>query len=81
MSNIHFIVLIAALWAIYLIFISLFKKRIKEKNKPRHTWKMFNDEVIKKYYFERGLKAWKSLGTSKNFPTPKDDPQKKENDE
>ena len=79
MSNIHFIVLIAALWAIYLIFIPLFKKRIK-KNSRRHTWKMFNDEAIKKYNFERGLKAWKSLGTSKNFPTPKDDSEKKEND-
>jgi len=41
---------------------------------------MFNDEAIKKYNFERGLKAWKSPGTSKNFPTPKDDSEKKEND-
>ena len=79
MSNIHFIVLIAALWAIYLIFIYLFKKRIK-KTPRRHIRKMFNDEVIKKYNFERGLKAWKSLGTSKNFPTTKDDSEKKEND-
>ena len=80
MSNIHSVVLIVALWAIYLIFISLFKKRIK-KNSARHTRKLFNYEAIKKDNFERGLKAWKSLGTSKNFPTPKDDPQKKENDE
>jgi len=33
MSNIHSVVLIVALWAIYLIFISLFKKGIKEKRK------------------------------------------------
>ncbi|MCH2392060.1 MAG: hypothetical protein MK238_05945 [Nitrospinales bacterium] len=78
MSNIHYLVLIAALWAIYLIFIFLFKKRINPP--PRHTWTMFNDEMIKEYNFERGLKAWKSLGTSKNFPTPKDDSEKKEND-
>jgi len=39
MSNIHSVVLIVALWAIYLVFISLFKMRIKAKNKPRHTWK------------------------------------------
>ena len=79
MSNIHFIVLIAALWANFLIFIYLFKKRIKKNH--RHTWKMLvDDEAIKKYNFERGLKAWKSLGTSKNFPTAKDDSEKKEND-
>ena len=35
MSNIHSVVLIVALWAIYLIVISLFKKRIKEK---KETW-------------------------------------------
>ena len=32
MSSIHSVVLIVVLWAIYLIFISLFKKRTKEKN-------------------------------------------------
>jgi len=84
MSNIHYIVLIVALWAIYLIFIPLFKKRIKEK---KETWKLepkvgqeaisdVNYERAKKDKLERDLKAWKSLGTSKNFPTPKDDSEK-----
>ena len=31
MSNIHYLVLIVALWAIYLIVIPIFKKRIKKK--------------------------------------------------
>ena len=31
MSSIHSVVLIVVLWAIYLIFISLFKKKTKEK--------------------------------------------------
>ena len=84
MSNIHYIVLIVALWAIYLIFIPLFKTRIKEK---KETWKLepkvgqeaisdVNYERTKKDKLERDLKAWKSLGTSKNFPTPKDDSEK-----
>ena len=84
MSSIHSVVLIVALWAIYLIFIPLFKKRIKEK---KETWKLepkvgqeaisdVNYERAKKDKLERDLKAWKSLGTSKNFPTPKDDSEK-----
>ena len=53
MSNIHYIVLIVALWAIYLIFIFLFKsekkyqKKVKELEKKlkgikekKETWKL-----------------------------------------
>ena len=71
MSNIHYIVLIVALWAIYLIFIFLFKKGIKEK---KETWKLelkvgqeaisdVNYERAKKDKLERDLNAWKNLGT------------------
>ena len=71
MSNIHYIVLIVALWAIYLIFIFLFKKGIKEK---KETWELepkvgqeaisdVNYERAKKDKLERDLKTWKNLGT------------------
>ena len=71
MSNIHYIVLIVALWAIYLIFIFLFKKGIKEKKGP---WKLetkvgqkaisdVNYERAKKDKLERDLNAWKNLST------------------
>ena len=71
MSNIHYIVLIVALWAIYLIFIFLFKKEIKEK---KETWKLepkvgqkaisdVNYERAKKDKLERDLKTWKRQGT------------------
>ena len=71
MSNIHYIVLIVALWAIYLIFIPLFKKRIKVK---KETWKLepkvgqeaisdVNYERAKKDKWERDLTTWESLGT------------------
>ena len=78
MSNIHYIVLIVALWAIYLIFIFLWKKWIKEK---KNAWKLeltgrieerkvvqkaisdLNNETAKKDKLERDLKAWKRLGT------------------
>ena len=79
MSNIHYIVLIVALWAIYLIFIFLFKKGIKEK---KETWKLepkvgqeaisdvnyerakdVNYERAKKDKLERDLKVWERLGT------------------
>ena len=71
MSNIHYIVLIAVLWTIYLIVIFLFKKGIKEK---KETWKLepkvgqeaisdVNYERAKKDKLERDLKAWKRLGT------------------
>ena len=99
MSNIHYIVLIVALWAIYLIFIFLFKsekeyqkkvmleKKLKGIKEKKETWKLepkvgqeaisdVNYERAKKDKLERDLKAWKSLGTSKNFPTPKVDSEK-----
>ena len=71
MSNIHYIVLIVALWAIYLIFIFLFKKGIKEKKEtwelePKVDQKAISDvdyERAKKDKLERDLNAWKNLGT------------------
>ena len=78
MSNIHYIVLIVALWAIYLIFIFLWKKWIKEK---KNAWKLeltgrieerkvvqkaisdLNNETAKKDKLERDLNAWKNLDT------------------
>jgi len=71
MSSIHSVVLIVVLWAIYLIFISLFKKGIKEK---KETWKLepkvgqeaisdVNYERAKKDKLERDLNAWKNLST------------------
>jgi len=71
MSNIHYIVLIVALWTIYLIFIFLFKKGIKEK---KETWKLepkvgqeaisdVDYERAKKDMLEKGLKIWERLGT------------------
>ena len=72
MSNIHYIVLIGALWTIYLIFIFLFKsekeyqkkikelekklKRIKEK---KETWKLepkVGQEAISDVNYERTKK-------------------------
>ena len=69
MSNIHYIVLIVALWAIYLIFIFLFKKGIKEK---KETWKLepkvgqeaisdVNYERAKMDKLERDVTTWESL--------------------
>ena len=71
MSNIHYIVLIVALWASYLIFIFLFKKAIKEKKErlklaPKVGQEAISDvnyERAKKDKLERDLKAWKNLGT------------------
>ena len=69
MSNIHYIVLIVALWAIYLIFIFLFKKGTKEK---KETWKLepkvgqeaisdVNYEWAKMDKLERDVTTWESL--------------------
>ena len=56
MSNIHYIVLIVALWAIYLIIIVLFKKGPKEKKK---TWKLepnVGQEAISHVNYDRSKK-------------------------
>ena len=71
MSNIHYIVLIVALWTIYLIFIFLFKKGIKEKKEtwelePKVDQKAISDvdyERAKKDMLEKSLKIWERLGT------------------
>ena len=72
MSNIHYIVLIGALWTIYLIFIFLFKsekeyqKKIKESEKKlkgikekKETWKLepkVGQEAISDVDYERAKK-------------------------
>ena len=72
MSNIHYIILIVALWAIYLIFIFLFKsekeyqKKIKELGKKlkaikekKETWKLepkVGQEAISDVNYERAKK-------------------------
>ena len=72
MSNIHYIILIVALWAIYLIFIFLFKsekeyqKKVKELEKKlkgikekKETWKLepkVGQKAISDVYYERAKK-------------------------
>jgi len=67
MSNINYIALIVDLWGMYLRFIFLFKKWIKEK---KNTWKLepkvgqeaisdVNYERAKKDKLERDLEVWK----------------------
>ena len=57
---------------VVIIFMAdLFLIKQKEKKERDVTY-----ERAKKDKLERDLKAWKSLGTSKNFPTPKDDSEK-----
>ena len=72
MSSIHYIVLIVALWAIYLIFIFLFKsekkyqKKVKELEKKlkgikekKETWKLepkVGQEAISDVNYERAKK-------------------------
>ena len=72
MSNIHYIILIVALWAIYLIFIFLFKsekkyqKKVKESEKKlkgikekKETWELepkVDQKAISDVDYERAKK-------------------------
>ena len=52
MSNIHYIVLIVALWAIYLIFIFLFKSEKKYQKKVKESEKKLKGIKEKKEAWE-----------------------------
>ena len=72
MSNIHYIILIVALWAIYLIFIFLFKpekeyqkkvkeleKKLKGINEKKETWELepkVDQKAISDVDYERAKK-------------------------